>query len=131
MDGDFRSPYPQFAWLAHWLSVGSPRVYGVHQCRHVTHRLLLTTSGDADIQWETQGKETSFQANAGGISFFPCDRHEHTMSITTAGEFAAYDVMIPAWQVRRVCEAEGLRQVMNLQAVPMFRDQCPDRVHRP
>jgi AraC-like DNA-binding protein len=123
MDGDSRSPYPQFAWLAHWLSVGSPRVYGVHQCRHVTHHLLLTTSGDADIHWETQGTDTLFHAAAGGVSFFPCDRHEHTMSITTAGGFAAYDVMIPAWQVERVCEAEGLRSVMDFQAVPMFRDK--------
>lgn len=123
MDGDSRAPYPQFAWLAHWLSVESPRVYRVHQCRHVTHHLLLTTSGDADIRWETQGTETLFRPTVGGISFFPCDRHGHTMSITTAGGFAAYDVMIPAWQVQHVCEAEGLRPVMEFQAVPMFRDK--------
>ena len=123
MDGDFRSPYPQFSWFAHWLSVEPPRVYGVHQCRHVTHHLLLTTSGDADIQWATQGVDLLFHAAAGGISFFPCDRHDHTMSITTVGGFAAYDVMIPAWQVQRVCEAEGLRPVMDFQAVPMFRDK--------
>jgi hypothetical protein len=123
MAGDFRSPYPQFSWFAHWLAVESPRVFGVHQCRHVTHHLLFTTSGDADVRWETQGVDLSFHAAAGGISFFPCDRHDHTISITSAGGFAAYDVMIPAWQVQRVCEAEGLRAVMDCQAVPMFRDK--------
>ena len=122
MDEDPRSPYPHYAWLAHWLSVESPRVFDVHQCRHVTHHLVLTTHGDADIQWETLGTETVFHATAGGISFFPCDRQSHTMSITTAGGFAAYDVMIPAWQVDRVCQAEGLQPGADFQAVPMFWD---------
>jgi len=123
MDGDLRSPYPQFAWLAHWLSVGAPRVCGVHECRHVTHHLMLTTSGDADIQWETQGTDMLFHAAAGGISFFPCDSREHTMSVTTVGGFAAFDVMIPAWQVQHVCEIEGLQPMMDFKAVPVFRDQ--------
>lgn len=123
MDGDSRSPYPHFTWLAHWLSVASPRVFDVHQCRHVAHHLLLTTNGDADIHWETLGAETVFHATAGGIRFFPCDSQTHTMSVTTAGGFAAYDVMIPAWQVQRFCLAEGLRPVTEFQAVPVFRDK--------
>jgi len=122
MDGDPGSPYPQFTWLAHWLSVESPRVLDVHQCRHVAHHLLLTTGGDADIQWETQGRETAFHVTAGGISFFPSDRHGHTMSITTAGGFAAYEVLIPEWQVQRASLAEGLRPATDFQAVPMFWD---------
>ena len=122
MHGDSRSPYPHYAWLAHWLCVESPRVYAVHQCRHVAHHLLLTTSGAADIRWERQGMETSFHATAGGISFFPCDGEGHTMSITSAGDFAAFDVMIPAWQVRRVCEVEGLEPVADFEAIPMFSD---------
>lgn len=123
MDGDSRSPYPHYVWLANWLAVESPHVFRVHQRRHVTHHLVLTTSGDASIQWETQGTETLFRPTAGGISFFPCDRRGHTMSITTAGDFAAYDVMIPAWQVQTVCQAEGLRAVTDLHAVPMFQDK--------
>lgn len=123
MDGDFRSPYPHYVWLANWLSIESPRVFCVYQRRHVTHHLMLTTSGDASIQWGTQGMDTLFRTTAGGISFFPCDGRAHTMSITTAGDFAAYDVMIPAWQVQRVCESEGLRAVMDFHAVPMFRNK--------
>jgi len=123
MDGVSRAPYPHYVWLAHWLSIESPRVFCVQQCRHRTHHLVLTTLGDARIQWETQGRETSFQATAGGISFLPCDLHEHTMSITAAGDFAAYDLLIPAWQVERVCQAEGLPAVTDFQAVPMFRDR--------
>jgi AraC-like DNA-binding protein len=123
MDGDTCSNYPHYAWLAHWLSVDSPLVFGVHQCRHNTHHLMLTTYGDADIRWETCGTETLFQSTPRGISFFPCDRRRHTLSITTAGGFAAYDLMIPAWQVQSVCRAEGLRPVTDFQAVPMFWDQ--------
>lgn len=122
MDEDSRAPYPHHAWLAHWLSVESPRVFDVYECRHVTHHLLLTTSGDADIQWDTHGTETLFHTTVGGIGFFPCDHQGHTMSMTTAGGFEAYDVMIPAWQVERVCTAEGLQPVADFHAVPMFRD---------
>jgi AraC-like DNA-binding protein len=123
MDGDSCPHYPHYVWLAHWLSVESPRFFSVYQCQHVTHHLLLTTCGDAQIQWETQGTETLFRATAGGISFFPADRQEHTMSITTAGDFLAFDVMIPAWQVQRVCRAEGLPAVTDFHAVPIFRDR--------
>lgn len=122
MDGDPRAPYPHFSWLAHWLCVESPRVFDVHRCRHVTHHLLLTTEGDADIQWDREGSDTAFHATAGGISFFPSDQHEHTLSITSGGGFTAYDVMIPAWQVQRVCLAEGLEPVTDFQPLPMFRD---------
>lgn len=122
MHGDSRSPYPHFTWLAHWLAVVSPRVFGVHQCNHVTHHVLLTTSGDAAIQWETRGVETSFHATAGGIGFFPCDLQSHTMSITTAVGFEAYDVMIPEWQMQWVCKDEGMRPIKDFPAVPSFRD---------
>ena len=122
MDEDSRAPYPHHAWLAHWLFVESPRVFDVHECRHVTHHLLLTTSGDADIQWDTHGTETLFHTTVGGIGFFPCDHQGHTMSMTTAGGFEAYDLMIPAWQFQRVCTAEGLQPVTDFHAVPIFRD---------
>ena len=123
MDGDSRSPYPHLTWLAHWLFVASPHVFGVHQCRHVTHHLLLTTSGDAGIRWESRGMDVVFHAAPGEISFFPRDNHVHTMSITTAGGFAAYEVMIPAWQLQRCCLTEGLRPAPEFQALPVFRDR--------
>jgi hypothetical protein len=87
MGEDSCAPYPHFTWLAHWLSVVAPRVFNVHQCRHVTHHLLLTISGDAAIQWETRGVKTVFHAATGGVGFFPCDLQSHTMSITTAVGF--------------------------------------------
>jgi AraC-like DNA-binding protein len=122
MGEDSCAPYPHFTWLAHWLSVVAPRVFNVHQCRHVTHHLLLTISGDAAIQWETRGVKTVFHAATGGVGFFPCDLQSHTMSITTAVGFEAYDVMLPEWQVQRVCNDEGLRPIKDVTAVPSFRD---------
>jgi len=123
MDGDLCSPYPHFVWLAHWLHLDPPRMFGVYQSHHVTHHLLLSTGGDADVVWETCGIENTFRASGGDIGFFPCDRHKHTMSITTAGGFAAYNVMLPAWHLQRVCGEEGLPPVSDFQAIPSFQDR--------
>lgn len=45
------------------------------------------------------------------------------MSITSAGGFEAYEVLLPAWHVQRICVAEGLRSAPNLLAIPSFRDR--------
>jgi AraC-like DNA-binding protein len=116
------SPYPHYTWLGRWLSIDSPYVFGIHRCRHVTHHLIVTVAGDAAVRWQTRGKEVSFHANAGGISFFPCDHHVHTLSMTTAGGFLAFDLMIPERQVAHVCEAEGMRLASSFQTVPIFSD---------
>jgi AraC-like DNA-binding protein len=122
MDGSDCSPYPHYSWLAHWLAVAAPHVFDVHQCRHVTHHLLLAVSGDADILWETCGTGTAFHAAAGAIGFFPGDQRMHSLAMTTVGGFAAYDVLIPEWHVRRVCDSEGLPEFKDFQAIPHFRD---------
>jgi len=115
-------PYPHLSWLAYWLILEPPCVFAVHQIRHVTHHLVLTTSGAADISWATRSTETAFRATSGDLGFFPYDRHEHTLSYTTAGDFAAYHVLLPAAHVQRVCGEEGLSPVPNLRAIPSFRD---------
>jgi AraC-like DNA-binding protein len=115
-------PYPHFSWLAYWLIIEPPRVFAVHKSHHVTHQLVLTTSGAADISWETRSTETAFRATSGDIGFFPCDRREHTLSITAAGDFSAYTVLLPAGHVQRVCGEEGLNPALNLPAIPSFRD---------
>jgi AraC-like DNA-binding protein len=117
-----RSPYPHLSWLAYWLIIEPPCVFAVHQSRHVTHHLVLTTSGAADISWETHSVETAFRATSGDIGFFPSDRQEHTLSITVASDFSAYHVLLPAVHVQRVCGEEGLSSVPNLRAIPSFRD---------
>jgi|GEM_PF-1938588 len=122
MDGDDCSPYPHYSWLAHWLAVEAPRVFDVFACRHVTHHLLLTTHGDADILWKTRGATTGFHASGGSIGFFPCDHQRHTMSMTSACGFTAYDVLVPDSHIQLVCRTEGLLPVTDIRAVPVFQD---------
>ena len=47
MDGATLSPYPHYSWLAHWIAIQPPKFFEIHEGRHVTHRLLLTISGNA------------------------------------------------------------------------------------
>lgn len=122
MDGESRSPYPHHSWLAQRLSVVPPRVFDVQECRHVTHHLLLTMSGEADIVRTSQGVQQAYHSSSGAIGFFPRDNLMHALAITTAAGFVAYDVLIPTGQIRAVGSEEGLRPALEFQAVPDFRD---------
>lgn len=122
MDGECCSPYPHHSWLAHWLTVHPPRVFDVHECRHVAHHLLLTTSGEADVRMTNPGTDLTYHSAVGGLGFFPCDHLVHAMSITTADGFTAYDLMVPDRHIRTVCVSEGLEPVAALRAIPDFRD---------
>lgn len=122
MDGIRLSAYPHYSWYAHWLTVRPPRVFDAQDSRYVTHRLLLTTSGDADIAWTSEGHNLRFHSMVGDIGFFPCDFNSHSLAITTAGGFQAYELCVPDAHIRRVCESESVQPVVTLQAVPLFRD---------
>ena len=122
MDAFRCSPYPHYVWFAHWLTIHPPRVFNVYESRHVTHRLLLTTSGNADVLWAARGTETAFRAVVGEIGFFPCDRETHTMSMTSADGYEAYAVSLPDDHLCRVITSEGLEIAANFHAIPAFRD---------
>ena len=120
MDGESRSPYPHHSWLAQRLSVVPPRVFDVQECRHVTHHLLLTMSGEADIVRTSQGVQQAYHSSSGAIGFFPRDNLMHALAITTAAGFVAYDVLIPTGQIRAVGSEEGLLPALEFQAVARF-----------
>jgi AraC-like DNA-binding protein len=122
MDATHCSPYPHYSWFAHRLAVLPPRIFDVHECRHVTHRIMLTIRGAADVRWTTRSTETVFHAAPGGIGFFPCDRAAHAMAITAADGFQAYDVLVPEEHLTHVSTAEGLRPAADFPAIPAFRD---------
>ena len=122
MDGECCPPYPHHSWLAHWISISPPQVFDVHECRRVTHRLLLTTGGEADVRWRCGDAETAYRAAPGGLGFFPCDHLTHSMAFTSAAGFTAYDVIVPEQHLRAVCAAEGLEPAPPLRASPDFRD---------
>lgn len=122
MDGKCCSPYPHHSWLASWMAVHPPQVFEVYERRHVAHRLLLMTSGDADIRWASCGKESASHAAVGSLGFFPCDHQVHSMSITSANGCLSYDVTIPDRDLRAVCVAEGLPPKSEFRVTPFFRD---------
>lgn len=121
MDRARASPYPHYSWLAHWLAIRRPRVFELYENRHVAHHLLLTTHGEADIVWATNGTAVPFHAAAGDIGFFPCDLARHSLAIT-ATEYQAYAISIPDAQLHRVYESEDMGPTGGFSAVPLFRD---------
>lgn len=122
MSGEHEAPYPHHSWLAHWLAVDPPQVFDLHECYHVAHHLLLTTSGDADIRWTTCGTETAYRSGLGSLGFFPSDSHAHSLSITSANGFVAYELIIPDQHLRTFGAAEGMSPPRGLRATPVFRD---------
>lgn len=115
-------PFPHHTWLAHWIGVQAPRVCDTFECRHVAHHVRLTTSGDADVEWTSSGRHTSYHTREGSIGFFPCDQQAHSMVITAADGVTVYDLIIPALHVRTVCLAEGMAGPPEGRAVPDFID---------
>ena len=114
--------YPHHAWLAHQVVIRPPRMLESIRRRRVTHHLLLTTAGDADIHCETNGVKTLVHAKVGDIGWFPCDRGEHMMSITSANGYAAYEVSIPATQVPQRRSGETERADVEPEPILVFRD---------
>ncbi len=122
MDACQRSPYPHYSWFAHWLAIRPPRVLDVFAYRNVTHRVILTTSGDADLVWKTGTSQIAFHAAAGDMSFFPCDGDSHTMSITAADGYRAYCVCIPEEHARPLRESGSILLWREPRAVPLLHD---------
>lgn len=122
MDASHDSPYPHYLWLAHWLAIEPPHVFNVYEWRHRTHRLFLTTDGDADVLWDRQGNETLFHATSGDIGFFPCDQDMHTMSMTAANGYRAYALCVPHEHLCRVATSDGMQPAADFRAMPIFRD---------
>lgn len=114
--------YPHYTWLAHRVALEPPRIFDVHECRHVTHHLMLTVAGAADIRWMTRQAEAAFHTAVGCIGYFPCVREVHTLSITSPDGFRAYDLLIPDHHIRRCCASEGMSISPDLPATPAFRD---------
>lgn len=122
LSAESASPYPHHSWLAHWVAVDPPQVFDLHDRHHTTHHLLLTTNGDASIRLTECGTETAYRWAIGSLGFFPADPHAHSISITSANGFLAYDVFIPDRQLRAVGAADGVSPRPELRAAPAFRD---------
>lgn len=122
LSAEATSPYPHHSWLAQWVAVDPPQVFDLHERHHATHHLLLTTKGDANIRWTKCGTETACRWAIGSLGFFPCDAQAHSISITSASGFLAYDVFIPDHQLRAVGAADGVTPRPKLRPLPAFRD---------
>jgi AraC family transcriptional regulator len=115
-------PFPHHSWLADWISVSPPRVFECRERWHHSHHLLLTTSGEATINWTVDGARKTYHSGIGSVGFFPCDHRRHGMSITSIDGFTAYDLMIPR---RHLCQAtafDGEEPPAGFQVMPVIQD---------
>ena len=122
MNGAMSSPYPHYSWLAHWLVIRPPSVFELFEDRYVTHRLLLTTAGDARIAWSAQGGDLLFQSTVGDVGFYPRDDTTHRMAVTATAGYQAYAMYVPDSDVHEIHASDGLRPLNDGQARPVFRD---------
>lgn len=122
MDGATLSPYPHYSWLAHWTVIQPPSMFALFEDRHVTHRLLLTTTGDARIAWNAHGRDVLFQSTVGDVGFYPCDYATHRLGITATAAYHAYTVFLPDKHLHDIYASDGLRLGGRIHAIPVFRD---------
>ena len=122
MDGARSCPFPHYAWLAYRLSIQAPRLFDVHQCRHVTHRVLFTTEGQADIAWTATGAETRFRAMPESISFFPRDGETHVIAVTSADGYRGHVLCLPSDHLSPPVATQAAPPAGGFVALPEFRD---------
>lgn len=89
------SPFMHYAWLTYGISIISPRVFAVHRCRHVTHRILFAIDGHAELAVTSPHDEQVFSASTGLIAFFPMDATEHVVAVTSATGFTGRVLCLP------------------------------------
>ena len=116
------SPYPHYSWLAHWIAISPPRVFAVFEDRYVTHRLLLTTAGDANLAWHTDGRDFQFQSTVGDLGFYPCDGTVHRLAITAIQGYRAFAILLPDNHLQEIHCSEELPSANDTLATPVFRD---------
>lgn len=88
--------HPHHCWLAYTISIVAPHLLHAHRCRHVTHRILITTSGRADVTWTTGGVEAGYQAAPGLVAFFPHDDARHVFTLVSADGYRGHVICLPA-----------------------------------
>lgn len=122
MDGSRLSPYPHLSWFAFGLTIRTPRVFLLHTFRAVTHRLMVTEEGDADLSWGTGAVNVACHVTGGSLGFFPCDSALHSLSITAGAGFRGYELLVPRAHLESVCQAEGAEHMDDFHVIPVFQD---------
>ena len=122
MESSRLSPYPHLSWLAFGLTIQPPHVFLLHEHRAVTHRLMVTEKGDADLSWSTGEAHVACHVADGSLSFFPCDSARHSLGITAPAGYRGHELLVPSSHLEKVCEAEGARHMVEFRVIPVFRD---------
>lgn len=122
MKGTRLSVYPHYSWLAHWLTLHPPHVFARYHCEQVNHLVMLTTDGDAEFVWTTDGTEIRFRATAGDITFFPCDHARHAVSITATAAYQAYVLCLPDTHLCSIRQTNNMPRETHHRAIPIFQD---------
>ena len=122
MDGSRQSPYPHLSWFAFGLTIRPPHVFLLHEYRAVTHRLMVTEEGDADLSWATGASHVACHAVSGSLGFVPADSARHSIGITAVAGYRGHELLLPSKHLESVCEVEGAGHMVDLRLIPVFRD---------
>lgn len=122
MDGSRLSPYPHLSWFALGLTIRLPRVFLLHEFRAVTHRLMVTEEGDADLTWATGAPTGTCHVTGGSLGFVPCGSARQSIGITAAAGYRGHELLLPNGHLESVCETEGAGHTADFHVIPVFRD---------
>jgi AraC-like DNA-binding protein len=122
MDESRQSPYPHLSWFAVDLAIRPPRFFIRHEFIAVTHRLMVTEEGAADLSWGTGAAVRDCHVTGGTLGFFPADSAPYALAITAVAGFRGHEVLVPRTHLENVCQAEGVGQTDEFPVIPMFRD---------
>ena len=122
MYGSGLTRYPQLSWLAYGVCIKTPQTFVLQEYKAVTHRLIITEEGDADLSEVISGTAVSRHASFGHLVFCPADFGQHSLGITSAGGYRGIVLLIPSEHLESVCQEEGVRNDVGVGVMSVFCD---------
>ena len=105
MRGNGLTRYPHLSWLAYSVCVASPRTFVLHEFDPVSHRLIVTEEGDAELSWASaDGGSVVHRVDSGCVVHCPADIDVRAIGVTSSGGFRGRMLLVP----RRHLEITGM-----------------------
>lgn len=120
--------HPEVSWLEGSVQPRLPDATFEVSLKGTGIRLTRISGSDVRSTWVCRGTESTIDIPAGGISVFPADGETHEFRTSGSGAWSGQLVWIPAEQIRRVAEAEGVPAAVDFPARRGFLDASLDRL---
>jgi len=120
--------HPEASWLQATVRPKSPDQVFEVALKGTGIRVTRVGGSDVTSTWIHRGRESPLRIQDGGISVFPADGEQHVFRTRGDRSWEGLHVWIPAEQVRRVADAEGVPPVEDFGARRGFLDPSLDRL---